>query len=55
MEVEVKLNRLLKETEMKLDKCKQDRRVVLIDFVKDYNNIWNTLIAQKTEESDERV
>ena len=41
METEKELNKLMKETEMKLDKCKHDRRVVLIDFVRRYNEVWS--------------
>ena len=47
MEVEKRLNKLFREYEIKLDKCKQERRVVLIDFVREYNKVWNTETSSK--------
>jgi len=38
--VEKELNRLLTEYEIKLDKCKSERRAILIDFTREYNKIW---------------
>jgi len=39
-EIEQKLNKLLKEYELKLDNLKIGRRVLLIDFAREYQNIW---------------
>ena len=39
-EIEQKLNKLLKEYEIKLDNIKGTRRILLIDFAREYQNIW---------------
>lgn len=38
--MERKLNKLLKETKLKLGKCNQEIGVILIDFANAYNKIW---------------
>jgi len=47
MEEEKKINKLLKEYEMKLDANKKSRRTLLIDFAREYNEIWQTEIKNE--------
>jgi|AntAceMinimDraft_10_1070366.scaffolds.fasta_scaffold157146_3 hypothetical protein len=41
MSKETKLNKLFKESELKLDANKTNRRVILVEFVQEYNKIWS--------------
>ena len=43
MEQEKMINKLLTEYEMKLDAVKRARRVLLVDFAREYNQIWGKL------------
>lgn len=40
MDEEKKINKLLKEYELKLIQNDKDRRMLLIDFAREYNEVW---------------
>lgn len=40
MKEEEKINKLLKEYNYKIIKCKTDINMLLIDFAREYNKIW---------------
>jgi len=43
MEQQKRIEKLLTEYEMKLDAARKARRILLIDFTREYNQIWGKL------------
>ena len=39
-EIEMRLNKLFKEYEIKLAKCKTEQRQILVDFAREYQEVW---------------